>query len=108
MEFVARCDEDVAHCATRGFDHLVEEPRFPGPQVVSHISARAQERILSEGCRHDARVVMLDSAEWFPREAREEARVQRVAPHPTHSTLEGSWADLDRGVSQGQFWKRGN
>ena len=29
---------------------------FPGPQVGSHISARAQEYVLSERCRHDARV----------------------------------------------------
>ena len=34
---------------------------FPGPQVGSHISARAQEYILSEECRHDARVRMLEA-----------------------------------------------
>ena len=82
---------------------------FPGPQVGSHISARAQECMLSERCRHDARVEMLEAVHITttlklgrkmvpveePREAREEARFPRVAPHPTHSTMVCSWADLD-------------
>ena len=119
---------------------------FPCPQVGSHISARAQKYILSEGCRHDARVGMLEAVyitttlelgrRMAPvgelREAREEARVPRVAPHPTNLTLVGSCADLDdadleevftqrvpmlrsclissgnvSGTVSGQLWKRG-
>ena len=34
---------------------------FPGPQPGNHISARAQEFVLSEGCRHDACVAMLEA-----------------------------------------------
>ena len=33
---------------------------FPGPQPGNHISARAQEFVLAEGCRFDARVAMLE------------------------------------------------
>ena len=35
---------------------------FPGPAPGNHISARAQEFILTEGCSHDGRVTLLESS----------------------------------------------
>ena len=81
---------------------------FPGPQPGNHISARAQEYILSEGCRSDARVALLEAVfvtttlEMGRRNAPASARIpsaatervrraSQVPPRVDHS----SWASLD-------------
>ena len=42
-------------------DFVVQSEWFPRAQVGNHISARAQEHILSEASASDARVVLLES-----------------------------------------------
>ena len=81
---------------------------FPGPQPGNHISARAQEYILSEGCRSDARVALLEAVfvtttlEMGRRNAPASARIPSAA---TERVLRASqvllrvdhcsWASLD-------------
>ena len=49
----------VGRTISRSVDPVVEESRFPRPG--HHISARAQEYLLHEGCIEDARVALLET-----------------------------------------------
>ena len=44
--------------ATEKISAETEESGVPGPTACNHISARAQEFVLSAGCRHDARMTI--------------------------------------------------
>ena len=79
---------------------------FPGLALGNHISARAQEFVLTEGCSHDGRVTLLESSfvtlvlhtgrtqtVQNPTSVAERPRVvQRPRPPPVFSD---SWASLD-------------
>ena len=74
----------------------------PGPQPGNHISARAQEYILSEVCRSDARVALLEAVfvtttlELGRRNAPASSRIPSAATGRLPLRVEhSSWASLD-------------
>ena len=89
---------------------------FPGPQLGNHISARAQEFVLSEGCRHDVRVAMLEAVyvtttlesgrRLVPVTAPPADVPERCRAPPTHPTKQASWAELDEVELAAVFTRR--
>ena len=81
--------EVVGRTFSRSVDPVVEESWFPATRPGHHISARAQEYLLHEGCTEDARVALLETV--FVLIALQQGRASRVpARRADHIAPRGS------------------